>query len=240
MDWLGTLISVLSVVLAAAIGSFIGGYFTLKAAKMSISHEDETSKKKELAEAKEKRPELEIESFTGTNPFDRRKPSDLSLLFVPIERYEHGTFAYPKEALSDSHLVEDVIKLKNVGGTDISALWVSSNLLKSTSLFEYYGCRNYSEIENGFYSCKACRDRVIRRGEEISIKIISISDRRLGGFIGASLSVWLLDVNGRWWSQALFFPDSKIYHSELTTQKDFKDYTDESVCLECFADPMKW
>ena len=43
----------------------------------------------------------------------------------------------------------------------------------------------------------------------------------------ATLGVWLIDENKRWWTQSLFAPENKIYNSEKTTREKWREETDE-------------
>lgn len=53
----------------------------------------------------------------------------------------------------------------------------------------------------------------------------------------AAITVWLRDVNGRYWSQSLFCPDNKIGLPYLSNYKEFKEYINVDKALKCFRNP---
>jgi hypothetical protein len=241
MDWVAVFVSAMSGLFGAILGSVITGYFTYKTAKMNLVHEDEMKAKEEKKEAHATRPEFQIVSSSPeTKLFDKDETCDITLLFLPIEGFSDPCIVYPKAASDDSKLVEDAFVFKNIGKTDISNFWISTNIPRGTALFNFYSARYYRAVEKGILSYRVCYDKIIRPGDEVTIRILSISNRRQAGTIEAALNFWICDCNGRWWSQAFFFPEPKVYTAQESSNKEFNDYTSEDVGLSCFRNPYMW
>ena len=68
----------------------------------------------------------------------------------------------------------------------------------------------------------------IKPGGIVKVKINYVTDRIIVSNIGsATLRVWLIDENTRWWTQSLFAPENKIYNSEKTTREKSREEKDE-------------
>lgn len=115
--------------------------------------------------------------------------------------------------------------LKNTGKTEIDHMYFSS-MMRNVSILEESHCELY--YNNNLLNIYVLLEKNIKPGGIVKVKINYVTDRIIVSNIGsATLGVWLIDENKRWWTQSLFAPENKIYNSEKTTREKWREETDE-------------
>ena len=238
MDWLSFAGSI--------IGGLIGGLFTYCGVKLTLNHEKEKEIKEESKKVEETKPRLEIIKHTNIkkSPEYNKREIGCCALFLKIIDYKCSgsrvQFYYDEQALEINNLVYVEYILKNIGQTEIMDICLSTNLPKNTSLLElddreFYirdKLLNYNVFSNKKY---------IKPGDSIKVRVYYINDKIIDSIIGsATITVWLSDVNGRYWSQSLFCPDNKIGLPYLSNYREFKEYTSVETAIKCFINPYLW
>lgn len=238
MDWLSFAGSI--------IGGLIGGLFTYFGVKLTLTHEIEKEIREECKKAEETKPRLEIIKYTGikkSQEYDKREIG-CSALFLMINDYKCSEsrieFFYDEQALDLNNMVYVEYILKNIGQTEIIDICLSTNLPRNTSLLELDERKFYIKEKLLNYNVVSNK-RYIKPGDHIKIRIYYIKDKIIGSIIGsAAITVWLRDVNGRYWSQSLFCPDNKIELPYLSNYKYFKECINIDTALKCFRNPYLW
>ena len=150
-------------------------------------------------------------------------------------------FYYDPEVIEYENWVSVEYTLKNIGHTEISHIYFSTNLPKNTSLFGVETRENEMCYENNLLNYSVILDKSVKPKESIKLKICYIDEKIILSNIGsATITIWMVDEKNNWWSQPLFAPENKIYNSKRSSHKEWKDYTDESKAIECFKNPMLW
>ena len=237
MDWLAFLGSI--------IGGLIGGLFTFFGVKLTIKHEKEKDIKEERQKINDTKPRLEIIKYLD---FEQTKNSkeicdDCNVLALHIDKFEissQARFYYNNDALDDKNLIFVEYELKNTGLTEIEDICITSNLPKNMSLV-YLKTRDFYINENLLNYDVWANKRYIKPGQSINIRVYFINEHIIYSNLGNPiLTVWLKDVNGRFWSQALDCPNNEIYNSINFKYIDFKNNIDIDTAIQCFRDPFLW
>lgn len=238
MDWLAFAGSI--------IGGLIGGLFTFLGVYLTLKRDREKERKAELIKAEESKPRLEIIRHTGIEETRGMVSAnnDCNVLVLGIKDFveENGRtkFVYDKAALSNENLVFVEYELKNVGLTEIKNVCVTSNLPKNVSLIElerkdFY--INESLLNYGVWSNK----RYLKPGDVFKLRVYYIKGQIVVSNIGSPLlTIWLDDVNGRYWSQALSTQTNEIEISRLCSYSEFRESFDVKTAIECFRNPSMW
>ncbi len=238
-------------IIASVLGGLVGGLFTFLGVWMTIHHENKKTRQEELKRQKEKeeqlfenRPRLEIMGYKKLSKYSAAKKADISLLLCSIKDYKNESramFYYDPEVVEPEKWVSVEYALKNIGNTEISHMYFSTNLPKNTSLFGIDNEENEMCYENNLLNYSVILDKSVKPKESIKLKICYIDEKIILSNIGsATITIWMVDEKNNWWSQPLFAPENKIYNSKRSSHKEWKDYTDESKAIECFKNPMLW
>ncbi|MCQ2776649.1 MAG: hypothetical protein MJ217_02925 [Bacilli bacterium] len=148
-------------------------------------------------------------------------------------------FIYDSKAKDLKNLICFEYKLKNIGLTEIDDVALVCNLYKDTALFDLEMSPLYIEdklLNYVVYSEK----RFIKTNDEIIVRIYFLKSKIIVGTLGASCSLYIRDINGRYWHQPIFVPDNSIESSTLSSYKNFKNYTDIDVAIKCFRGELPW
>ena len=131
-------------------------------------------------------------------------------------------------------------ELKKVGLTEIKEICVTSNLPRDMALVElerkeFYineGLLNYGVWSNRRY---------VKPGEALRMRVYYLKGQVIVSSLGSPvLTIWLEDINGRYWSQALLSPSNEIEISRYRNYADFRDSVDIKTAIECFKNPSMW
>lgn len=236
-DWLGLIGSVL--------GGLIGGIFTFLGVKQTIKHEKSKERKAILLKANENKPRLEIVKYSSFNDTinDKTINNDCNVIALKIEDVicdeEKLCFIYDKAALDSENLIFVEYKFKNTGNTEIEDICITSNLPKNMSVFELERKKFY--IDNNILNYDVfAHKRYVKPGQVIKIRIYYIKDKVINNFLSHPFTIWLHDINGRYWRQSFNSPIKEIEISSLSSRNDFIASTDVDKAIECFKKPYLW
>lgn len=238
-------------IIASVLGGLVGGLFTFLGVWMTIHHKNKKTRQEELKRQKEKeeqlfenRPRLEIMGYKKLSKYSISRKADINVLLCSIKDYKNESramFYYDTEVVEPEKWVSVEYTLKNIGHTEISHMYFSTNLPKNTSLFGVETRENEMCYENNLLNYSVILDKSVKPKESIKLKICYIDEKIVLSNIGsATITIWMVDEKNNWWSQPLFAPENKIYNSKRSSHKEWKDYTDESKAIECFKNPMLW
>ena len=223
MDWLAFAGSI--------IGGLIGGLFTYMGVKLTLRHEDQKKREEELKKIQDERPRLELISFKETKDSKSKKEADLNALFL--------RFFYNEACLDSSNLVCIEYVFKNTGKTEIDYITLCSNCPKTTSLVALDNKDVYIK-ENFLNYAVDSNKRFIKPNDSVSIRLYYHKDELVVGMLSATIALYMRDINGRFWEQALFAPTKEIENSRLVSFKDYKDNCDTEIAIKCFRGEMFW
>lgn len=238
-------------IIASVLGGLVGGLFTFLGVWMTIHHENKKARREELKQQKEKeeqlfenRPRLEIMGYKKLSKYSISRKADISVLLCGIKDYKNenrAMFYYDTEVVEPEKWVSVEYTLKNIGHTEISHMYFSTNLPKNTSLFGIENGENEMCYENNLLNYSVILDKSVKPRESIKLRVCYIDEKIIVSNMGnATITIWMIDEKNHWWSQPLFAPENKIYNSKRSSHKEWKDYTDESKAIECFKNPMLW
>ncbi len=237
-------------ILASVLGGLVSGLFTFLGVFLTIQYQRRKDKKEEARLKQEKndelekmKPRLEIQDYIEERDYDDNKTADMTVLLVSIKGYEKN-----KNQFHYDPLVLDKTKwrcvdyvLKNIGGTEIDHLYLSTNLPKNTSLLNASTDEYISDYNNKLLNYSVILEKTIKPQQTVHIKICYITDKIVVSNIGsAPIAIWLMDVNNNVWEQALFAPEKKLYNSKRSSVNEFRSYTDIPTAIKCFDDPLLW
>ena len=81
----------------------------------------------------------------------------------------------------------------------------------------------------------------IKPGEFFNIKVHYLNDQVIYSNLGnPTITLWLLDINGRLWSQSFSCPDNEVGVPYLNNINNFRAQTSVETAIQCFKDPMLW
>lgn len=246
------------------IGGIIGGLFTylgvlatIRSQEKTRLHMEEENKKQQIKEAKEKeeqlikqaieeRPRLECINYGEFKKLDveNLKKYDLDVIITKIVSFKKDTnryrFSYSDKVMDKKNWSHVEYEFRNIGHTEISHLFISTNFKKETALFSAKGEINRFHYINELLNYSECLDKFIKPGEIIKVNISYLDNEILSGMHSAAVTLWLVDINGRYWQQPLFAPGNKIYDSNLTDRKTFRSEVFIDDALRCFDNPYLW
>lgn len=236
MDWLAFAGSI--------IGGLIGGLFTYMGVKLTLRHEDQKKREVELKKVQDERPRLELVSFKTTKDSKTKKEADLNALFldikdVKIDKDKRIRFFYNENCLDSSNLVCIEYVLKNTGKTEIDYITLCSNYPKTTSLIELDNKDVYIK-ENFLNYAVGSNKRFVKSNDTVSIRIYYHKDEMITGMLSATIALYMRDINGRYWEQALFAPTKELENSRLVSFREYKDNCDTEIAIKCFRGEMHW
>ena len=229
MDWVSFAGSILS--------GLIGGLFTFLGVKATINHEKKKIKNEENRKVLESMPRLE---FAKKYVLDELKEpvKNCEIVIANIKEFKEvdgiARFIYDDNLLDGDKLEFIDVLLENTGKTEIENIFIASNPryesafdLKTKDFF----------VERKILSCGAyVGQRFIKPGEFVRVRIHFLENEN----IRTALSVWIIDINGRYWRQSLNINRKEIEKPELKSRRDFKEMTDESNFVECYKKPYLW
>ena len=238
MEWIAFAGSVL--------GGLIGGLFTFIGVRLTLKHEREKEQKEEIKKAVESKPRLEVLKYsdfkeTANDDTENYDCNVLALSIVDFKEDENGRprFFYDNKALDKKKLVFVEYELKNIGLTEIDDICVTSNLPRNVSVFEYERRDLYINENLLNYEVWANK-RYIKPGEGLTIRVYYIKDQVMTGMISYPLTIWLHDINGRYWQQNFGSPLNDVEISRLSSRKEFRTDTSIETAIECFKKPYLW
>ena len=237
MDWLGLLGSIL--------GGLIAGLFTFLGVKRTLEYNKEKEKKDILIKADKEKPRLEVTKYLDFNATRNKKTinNDCNVLVLSIDGYEEDNgrsrFFYNTEALDINKLVYVEYEFKNTGLTEIEDVCITGNIPRNMAVLElerkdFYINENILNYE--VWSNK----RYIKPGDTLKIRVYYIQEHIISGSFSYPLSIWLNDINGRYWRQNFGSPLNDIEKPVYSSRKEFMGHTDVDKAIECFKNPYMW
>lgn len=236
MDWLGFLGSIIS--------GIIGGLFTFLGVKVTIKNDNKKRKKEELDKAVEKRPRLEIVDYKGFDIEKDKSDNCFEITLLDIKQFfcegSRACFDYDKKSKDNKNYNCVEYTLKNTGMTEIVEVCATSNLPKNMSVFPYE--RKDFFITNKMINHDVWSDhKYIKPGDFFNIKVYYLKDQIIYSNLGnPTITLWLLDINGRLWSQSFSCPDNEVGVPYLNNINNFRAQTSVETAIQCFKDPMLW
>ena len=238
MDWLAFAGSIL--------GGLIGGLFTYFGVRLTLKHEMEKEKKEQILKADAEKPRLEIVKFLN---FEETKHNinvnnDCNVLMLDIKKFAddngRARFFYDEQALKDENLQFVEYELKNTGLTEIADICITGNLLRNLSLIELERKETY--ITENFLNYEVWSNkRYIKPGQSLKLRIYYIKDQVMVSNLGTPIiTIWLNDVNGRYWSQLLASPNNQIEISRYRKYSEFRENINIETAIEFFRNPYLW
>ena len=228
-------------IIASVLGGLVSGLFTFLGVWLTIRHEELRRQKEKEELLLENRPRFEITEFEDLSQYSDLKKADASLLFCTIKEYKNREFYYDPNVIKPENWVSIEYTLKNIGNTEISYVYFSTELVKSTSLFSTKNENHKIHYMNKFLNYSVILDKAVKPGDSIKLKVSYIKGDIIESCIGsATITIWMVDEKKNWWAQSLFAPYNKIYNSSKTTRKEWNGYTDIETAIRCFDNPMLW
>ena len=223
-------------------GGLAGGLCTFFGVKLTIKNEEKNRRKDEMQRAIEKRPRLKIVSFKKIDGYKASKLDCevLFLLFKSVQKNDWKLeFLYDEGFKNPNNLVCYDFVFKNVGETEIDCACVTSNDYKRASVFDLNNLDFFINHRVINYSVWIDKKRNIGKNEKISIRFCFIKGQGDSYFASTPISLFLQDINGRYWHQPLFFNENNIENSSYFLWKDFKNNTDENNGLDFFEEVLR-
>lgn len=238
MDWLAFAGSIL--------GGLIGGLFTYFGVRLTLKHEMEKEKKEQILKADAEKPRLEIVKFLSFEETknNRNVNNDCNILMLDIKKFAddngRARFFYDEQALKDENLQFVEYELKNTGLTEIADICITGNLPRNLSLIELERKETY--ITENFLNYEVWSNkRYIKPGQSLKLRIYYIKDQVMVSNLGTPIiTIWLNDVNGRYWSQLLASPNNQIEISRYRKYSEFRENINIDTAIECFRNPYLW
>ena len=238
MDWLAFAGSIL--------GGLIGGLFTYFGVRLTLKHEMEKEKKEQILKADAEKPRLEIVKFLNfeETKHNRNVNNDCNVLMLDIKKFAddngRARFFYDEQALKDENLQFVEYELKNTGLTEIADICITGNLPRNLSLIELERKETY--ITENFLNYEVWSNkRYIKPGQSLKLRIYYIKDQVIVSNLGTPIiTIWLNDVNGRYWSQLLASPNNQIEISRYRKYSEFRENINIDTAIECFRNPYLW
>lgn len=227
-------------IIASIAGAIVTGVFSLVAIKVKRCNDEKKAEKAKEEQILHDRPRLEIEECFEIDKYTTSSKANESLIVATIEEFDNGQFIYDDEILNEEKWASVEYILKNIGSTEIDHMYFSTNYVKSTSIFDNLSNLERSFPEKNILSYSVFSEKKLKPGETIRLQVIFLDEKIVGSPSHALITVWLVDINGCWWSQSLFAPHNKIDNSIKTTKKEWKENTDELKATKCFHNPNLW
>ncbi len=238
--------AILGAVIGSILGGLVTGLFTVYIFKQTVRVEEERRKQDKIEKYTRLKPELEISGYKNyleENEYVNQDDIDLDVFVCAILDVKVGlgiTIVYDQEAADVNQWVSVVYRFRNIGKTDIEAIYVTSSSQKNTAVFKCIGDRVATSIKHGMLDYCATYDKKVRVGDKFSVRINYLKNRVIGSSLSASLGIILEDANNNFWRQPLFAPIESIYHSQQITYKEFRSEVNPADAIACFKDPMLW
>ena len=237
MEWLSFLGSIL--------GGLVGGLFTFFGVKLTLKRDKEKEVRELLRKADETKPRLEVVKYLDFKLTKNKKAlnNDCNVLVLNIKAFKddngRARFFYDNDSLNLDKLVYIEYELKNTGLTEIEDICITSNLPKDTVVIElerkeFYINENLLNYE--VWSNK----RYIKPGDSIKVRVYYVNEQIVTGLISYPLSIWLHDINGRYWKQNFNSPHNEIEKPIYSSRKELFERTDVDNAIECFKKPYLW
>lgn len=236
-------------IVSAVAGGIVTLLTTLALDRRKEKRDDRLEAKKLQREVFQTRPEMQIVDFKdyiSRAGYGIKQKCDIELFVAHIEKttvegkkkravvYAH----YNEEHLDPNEWCCVMYTLKNAGKTDISSMDIIWHFQQSSCIFPADETRQWAEGNLLNYSY--CYDKKIRVGDTVSMKVCYHKDAIIPGLISATISIGMIDDNGRYWTQPLFAPQDKLYDSRAISPKDYIEQTRTDVAEECFKKPWLW
>lgn len=225
---------IIIVIVSAVVAGIITLLTSLLLDQRKEKREDCLEAKKLQREVFQTRPEMQIVDFKdyiSRTGHGVKQKCDVELFVAHIENttvegkkkraivYAH----YKDEHLDPGEWCCVIYTFKNAGKTDVSAMDIIWHFQQSSSIFPVDEARQWAEGNLLNYSC--CYDKKIRAGENFSLKICYHKDAIITGMFSATISIGMIDDNGRYWTQPLFAPQNKLYDSRAISPKEYIEQT---------------
>lgn len=227
------------------IGGLIGGLFTFLGVRYTIKNENKKARKEELKEAEANKPRLEITKFKDfkSNELNKSIDSDCNILALRIENVNivnnKVQIKYDERALLAEQLCFVEYELRNTGLTEIEEVCVTSNLPKTMVVIPLERRQIYIDEMLLNYDVWANR-RYIKSNKSIKLRIYYLKDKILDSPISYPFTIWLHDINGRYWEQKIDGKTKLIEISYLSSRESLIDNTNIDIAEECFKNPTLW
>lgn len=237
MDWLAFTGSIL--------GGVIGGLFTFLGVRYTIKNENKKARKEELKEADSKKPRFEIIKFKDFKSNEKNKSinSDCNVLALKIEDVNvvNGVvqIKYDDRALDEEQLCFVEYEVKNIGLTEIEDVCITSNMPKTMAVIPLERKQFYLSEKLINYSVWSNK-RYIKPNELFRFRIYYIKDKILVSPLTYPFTIWLHDINGRYWEQQIDGTSNIIEISSISSRKNLIDNTNVDKAEDCFRDPTLW
>lgn len=237
MEWISFFGSVL--------GGLIGGIFTFLGVKLTLKHEQEKERKEILLKANDNKPRLEIVKYYDFNTTINNENinNDCNIIALNIIDFKDdcncARFFYDTAALNAENLIFVEYEFKNNGNTEIEDICITSNLPKIMSVFEFERKEIYINENLLNYGVWAHK-RYIKPGQTIRLRVYYVKDQIILSPISYSFTIWLHDVNGRYWAQNFNCPVNEIEISNYSNRDEFKEAIDIDKAIDCFRKPHLW
>lgn len=198
--------------LGSFLGAIFGGIITLVGVLLTINYYRKSDYKKLSVQIFSERPDLKIIDIKN------KKQPDLEMILVPINGVKsfNDRWVYldydPEYAKSKLELEFIDFYFENAGKTAISYISFLSTNQKNYALFDLYDNSIKKQIEEGDPCFEVLLDKRVDPGDAIKIRMYH-GTKICGHIISAPISVAISDTSERIYSQAFFYPDSKIYSS---------------------------
>lgn len=236
-------------VVSAVAGGMVTLLTTLLLDRRKEKREDRLEARKLQREVFQTRPEMQIVDFKdyiSRTGYGIKQKCDMELFVAHIDNITLE--GKRKQAIVHAHYREEhmnptewccvMYTFKNAGKTDISTMDVFWHFQQSSCVFPANMARVWAEGNLLNYSC--CYDKKIRVGEVFSLKICYHKDVIIPGIFSATVSLGMIDDNGRYWTQPLFAPQNKLYDSRAISPKEYIEQTRIDMAEECFRKPWLW
>lgn len=214
--------------MGSVIGGLIGGLFTFFGVRLTIKHDKKRAKNEQIRKWIEKCPRFEVSNFSSHDFLKENKDDieiDCKVMILSNYRYklENGVhkIKYDISFLNEDFISYCDFELINIGQTEILSMCLASSSLINYSLVEYdkfsfywsHGLLNHAVWVEKKY---------IKPNESIKIRVYYNKNIENKDYF---INLWLIDVNGNIWSQALNL-NGKI---EISRYSKFEDFKKEDV-----------
>lgn len=240
-----TWITIVTSIVCSLITSLIAAFVTTKIEKKKQQREDKKEIKLRNEKLYEIRPRFEVIKYIECKPYKKTNFdfSNLNVLVLSIKGVEVSdnriTFDYNAGAIDNNNLVYFEYKLKNIGKTEIDYFTIASTMPKTVSVINL--TLKSTLLEDNFVSYEAdCNKRFIKENDSVVIRVYYHKDEIINGLLGASLCIYMRDINGKMWKQPLFAPTKELENSTAISFKEYKDCVDVNSVIDCFTKKSCW
>lgn len=236
-------------IISAVIGGVVTLLTTLVIERQRERREDRLESKKLQREVFQNRPEMQVvdyKDYIARTGYGIKMKCDIEIFVAHIDnvtiegkkKYAIVNAHYKDEQLNPDEWCCVIYTLKNAGNTAISSMDILWHYQQSSCIFPADEAHQWADGNLLNYSY--CFDKKIRVGETIVLKICYHKDAIIPGMFSATISIGMIDDNGRYWTQPLFAPQNKMYDSRPISPKEYIDQTRNDIAEECFKKPWLW